>query len=335
MSKSSLIRLSAVILVMLMLVLVLQNKDEMISNGNLFVPEVDSRLDDIHKLELHNGTDQLLIERNASGDWVLAQAQNYLVDTAQLAVFLRTIASATTIEEKTSKPEYYKRLGVEGVSPEGNTVELTLDWDTGKAAILFGDTLGSYRYARQVDQSTAWLVDADVNISFDATAWLNTELTNIDASDVLEVSIVHNNGESVNIILGDDVSYLLSELPEGRSLKYASILDSIGAALFGLNFDRVRAQSESVQTVKPADTTTTFRLSDETQIVSSRYIGEADEEISWFRLEVTPSDQQSTVLSNAELEGFRRAVDGWEFQFTSFKADQFTQTMENLLAPQE
>lgn len=336
MNKVTLIRLSAIILVMLAAVLVLQNKEETISAGDLFVPEVSSKLDDIDKLEMRSGTDQLIIERNPAGDWVLQQAQSYFVDTAQLAVFLRSIAAAKMIEEKTSKPEYYGRLGVEKVSPEGNTVEVTLDWGAGKTAMLFGNTQGSYRYARQTDQSTAWLVDADVNLSLDTSVWLNTELTNIDPNDVLEVSIVHSDGETLKISRDDDDAYHLSELPEGRVLKYASILDSIGSALSGLNFDQVRRQSsDSEQVVKLADTTTTYWLFDRTQIVFSRFVDQTDEGISWFRLELAFTDHQPIVPPNAELDAFLRAVDGWEFQFASFKADQLAQTLENLLAPQE
>jgi hypothetical protein len=339
MNKSSLIGLFAITLVMLIVVLLLQSKDETISTGNLFVPEVSSNLDDIRSLVLRNGTDQLNIQQESSGDWVLQQAENYLVDTGRLAEFLRTIAAAETIEEKTSKAEYYARLGVEEVSSEGNTTEVVLDWGGGNAAILFGDTQGSYRYARHVDQPTAWLVDADVNLSLDISAWLNTELIDIDAGDVLDVNIMHSDGESVSIIRGDGAGYRLADLPEGRTLKYTSILDPIVSLLSGLNFDQVRAQVvDSEQEAKLADTTTTVKLSDDTNIVFSRFVEtfvETEEEVSWFRSEIMPSDQPSTVLSAAELEAFRRAVEGWEFQFAKFKADQFVQTLENLLAPQE
>lgn len=335
MNKSSVIRLLVVTLVMLSIVLVLQKQDETVNTGNLFVPEVSSNLDDIRNLVLRNGTDQLDILRTPTGDWVLEQAGNYLVDTGRLAEFLRAIAASKTIEEKTSKAEYYARLGVESVSSEGDSTEVALDWGGGDAVVLFGNTQGSYRYAREIDQPTSWLVDADINLSLDVSTWLNTELIDIDVSNVLDVTILHSDGESLNISRGDDAGYQLAELPDGRSLKYASILDSVVSLLSGLTFDQVRAHAvDTEQDTKLADTTTTIRLNDDTQFVFSRFV-ETDDEVSWFRLGLLPSDQPSTILSTPEIEAFQLAVVGWEFQFANFKTEQITQRLENLLAPQE
>ena len=335
MNKTTLISLSVAILAMLAVVLVLGNNEADTTN-QLFVPDVSTNLDDITRVEIRNYNDRLTIRRHTNGEWLLEQAQNYFVDADRLTAFLRTISAAQTVEEKTAKPEYYPRLGVEDVSADGASVEVGLFWSNQNSHILFGNARGEYRYARVADQPTAWLIDADLDISLDASDWLASKLVNIMEAEVRKIGIRHHDGEAINIVRGEDGEYQ-TDVPEGRELKYASIVNSFGTALSNLGFDQVQPASTN-----ETNAVTTFELSDGYRVVFSRVSaetlgdeGEGEEEADWFRIQLPSTDQQTTVLSAAQIETLRLAVEGWEFQFLDFKADQIVRRMEDLLSAVE
>ncbi|MBT5031694.1 MAG: DUF4340 domain-containing protein [Proteobacteria bacterium] len=333
MNKTTLISLSVAILVMLAVVLVLENNETETTN-QLFVPDMGTNLDDINRVEIRNHTDQLVMRRHTNGEWLLEQAQNYFVDVDRLTVFLRTIAAAQTVEEKTAKPEYYPRLGVEDIVADGASVEVGLFWSNQNNRILFGNAQGEYRYARVADQPTAWLIDADLDFSLDVRNWLASELVNIMETDVLEVSIEHSDGESITVVRGEDGAYQTDDVPEGRELKYSAIVNSFGTALFNLDFDQVRPASNS-----EADAVTTFQLSDSVRVVFSRVLANKEDDnedaANWFRIQLASTEGQTTVLSATEIEALRKATEGWEFKLSDYKADQIVQRMEDLLSAEE
>jgi len=333
MNKTILIGLSVTIMVMFAAVLILQD-DEAGTDSELFAPVVSANLDDITRVEIRDNSEKLVMTRGPGGDWLLQQAHNYFVDIDRLTVFLRAISTAQTVEEKTAKPEYYSRLGVDDVSPDGASVEVGLFWADQQIQILFGNTQGSYRFARVSDQPSSWLIDTDSdlssNLSLDATDWLVSELINIMETEVLEVNIEHSDSESITLVRGEDGEYSTDDIPEGRELSYATILNSFGGALFRLDFDQVRSASDY-----EVNAVTTFHLSDGTRIAFTRVPDGEEEDVNWFGIAILPTEEQTTVLSAVQMAALEKAVEGWEFQFPAYKADQIVQRMEDLLSAVE
>ena len=268
----------------------------------------------------------------------MEQAQNYFVDVDRLTAFLRTLSAAQTVEEKTAKPEYYPRLGVEDISADGASVEVGLFWSNQNKHILFGNAQGEYRYARVADQPTAWLIDADLNFSLDASGLVSFGVSQYHGDRGAKNQTSSTSDGEVNqllfVVRMASIKQMMCRKAVNSNIASYCKLRSV-QHLFNLDFDQVRPASNS-----ETDAVTTFQLSDGARVVFSR-VSANKEDDSERRCElvqdsVTIDRQgQTTVLSATQAEALRKATEGWEFKLSGYKADQIVQRMEDLLSAVE
>ena len=105
-------------------------------SGELFLKHVGGRINEANRLVVTAGGGETIstLVKGDSG-WTVRELDDYPVDWNSLRALLASLAEAEVVEAKTSKPEYYPRLGVEAVTEDGaNSVLLELS--------LGGEVLG-------------------------------------------------------------------------------------------------------------------------------------------------------------------------------------------------
>lgn len=232
--------------------------------GHLFMPGLEDKLNQVDRVEVERAGNApvatLLREKDR---WVVQQKDKYPADIGKVRDTLLGLAQAHIVEEKTSNPEYYSRLGVEPVklASAGGT-QLTLrNGDQTLAAVTIGKESGnSYRYVRRNADAASYLVDKALDVPTDAAKWVDTSIVDLPSERVEDVTISRAGGETLHISKdkADQQNFTVEDVPKGRELQYPGVANVIGGALRELKLEDVAAADDT----KPAEVTATYRTFD-------------------------------------------------------------------------
>ena len=83
----------------------------------MLLADLKAEINDLTEVSIYKAGKTVTLKSDA-GQWVIAEYKNYPVDTGKLRQLLLSLADARKLEEKTSKAEMYRQLGVEDRSAE-------------------------------------------------------------------------------------------------------------------------------------------------------------------------------------------------------------------------
>ena len=283
--------LAVVVLILFGTLFALNSGDRSGTSGGdeLLFPELKSRLNDITVVTITDDEGEIALRREAdedgnspAGRWIAPDYDGYPVDTANLRRLLLAIADARKVEQKTSDPEFYERLGVQDPGESGGGVLVSARGDNAAIALILGDTAqGEFRYARIPDQAPSWLINQNPTLPADRAGWLLPGIVDIDASRIESAVIQHTDGEVVTArkANADEVNFDVENIPEGRELRYPSVANSIGAVLGNLTLEDVRRADSLAEDA--AISTAEFRTFDGLELllrIHSRAAGDPEGE---------------------------------------------------------
>ncbi len=325
------------------------------ADAGLLLPDLKARLNDVTSVTIASGDESATLERRGER-WAVADREGYPADTGKLRAGLLALADAARLEAKTANPERHAELGLAG--DDSTRVVLSGDGGVDTAVILGNVAQRSYRYARLDGAEQTWLIDGNPELPAAAADWLVKDLLDVDADDVVSVTITHADGEKIVISASDDVDaqYRVADIPDGRELRYASIVNAVAGVLNGLSLEDVRAAGEGEHDVE-----TVFRSADGLVVTARRH--EIDG-VSWFAFDAEAAsappadgvagdadeaaaeddggdapdapaadDSEDTVPAAERAATINAAVDGWLFRLPTYKRDQLTRRWEDLLKP--
>ena len=312
------------------------------------IPELQQKVNDIAWIRfIGGGAETIATLERRDGRWVVVESSAYYADWDKLRSLLGDLAQAETVEAKTSKPEYYDRLGVEDVSAaDAGGVMVEFDQATGLPAVIIGKTAQGRegQYARLSGQEQSVLLDRQVSVPGDRSGWLQTSIVSIADSDVVEVEILHADGDRVLARRAsvDEENFTLEALPEGRETQSDWTVNSLANGLASLTLDEVVAgDSVDWSDASRYRVVTKNGLQIEVELVA--ILGE-DEEAStddeyWIRLEAgtyttaVESGVEEAEDAAGQAEEINRRVAGWAYRIPKYKFDSMTKKAEDLLKP--
>ena len=223
------------------------------------LPGLDSELNNITRLTIIAAGNRTVATLNRGTErWTVAEYNDYPADVGKIRGTLIALANATVIEEKTSDPALYSRLGVEDIADEdASGLELIIDGANTSKRIIVGKTgiRGDQAYVRLPDAAISLLITANLVLGAEPTDWLDHTILNIPASDIFRVTTIHPDGETIRIekTAGRASGFELINLPADAEISYANAADSIGSVLAGLRLEDVMVRTnvdlEDFQTV--------------------------------------------------------------------------------------
>jgi len=304
------------------------------SDHALLAPELADALNDIQSLRITGAGNTLIaelqkIDTDANGsNWIVANAGGYPANVGALRRVLLTLADARLIEQKTSNPDYYTRLGVADIDdPDATGLRIDIEGLPIPLSIIAGDNRinGDYSYVRHVNEAESWLINGILDPGRQMRDWLNRSIVELTADRIRKVTVTHPSGET--LVIGkasiEDPAFVLEDMPEGSMLSYEGVLNTITGIPANLNLEEVVAEDSSDLT--------------ETEPVVARF-----DTFDGLILDITvyPGDEQTFLrvtasttdsAADAEAQAINAKTDGWLYEVADYKIDPMLNHMDDLL----
>ena len=309
------------------------------------LPELAALVNELDYLKLSSGgSGNVATFERREGSWRVLELSSYPADWSRLKALLSALAAAEVVEEKTSNPEFYSRLGVEDISGDGASGTLIeFAPATGLPALIVGNkaTGREGQYVRLAEAQSSALLDRELDLPADRTQWLDQSIIDIADGEVVEVSIRHPDGEEIvaTKISADDTDFVLQNLPAEREPKSNWSVNSMAGSMASLTLDEVRAESEI-----DWDGSVNFQLLTADGLRASANLVKS-EDTYWIRLEAFAYQAVAGEIATEEValsddvsaraEQINDRVKGWAYQIPQAKFDAMSKRMADLLQPLE
>ena len=306
-----------------------------VQSGEIFLPGLLESLDDIERVELvRRGEEPVAtLERNASG-WMVMERDGYPVDLRKIRHALLSLAETQILEAKTADAALHDRLGVEAITADtAGGIAVRLIGTTAPVTVIVGDAAGEYRrYVRRQNEDQSYLINRDPELGTTVTDWLDAAIVDIDGERIQQVSVSRPDGDT--LVVSKEVrgqpNFTVENIPEERQLRYDSIANVLGNVLEGLTLDDVERPTESPEEIIITEFHTFDGL-----VITTRSL-ERDEE-AWVTFAATvdptlpPESAETRAAAEAEATEINARVQGWRYRIPTYKFEQLTRAMADLL----
>ncbi|HCU90877.1 MAG TPA: hypothetical protein DGR97_13080 [Gammaproteobacteria bacterium] len=217
-------------------------------------PELFDRINDAARISIktvENETDLVRIDNQ----WVVENLDNFPSEFATVKSTLLRLAEVIVIEQKTSKPEFYQKIGVAGTEQQGsNSMLLVVEDVNGDklVQILIGNERSGNNldtpnyYVRKAHGAVALLVEGNLGFDDEPSKWVDTDIVNIAAKRVQKVTV---NRPDEKIIVASKKSHTdsvlsLEDIPPGFVSVSRASVSAYGGLLLNLKFEDVAAAAK-------------------------------------------------------------------------------------------
>lgn len=297
-----------------------------------FLPELKAALGDVSRIVVTGPGPRVIATINRDdGRWVVAEAGNYPADVGQLRQLLQALADGRRLEEKTSSPDFYDRLGVTDPGTAGSrAVQLDFTAAQPVPGVIIGDTSvggGDRAYMRRVGEATSWLVSGKFDVGKSTGQWLDRRVIDLPAARVKAVAISHPGGEVLRLARadGEGTDFAVLGIPAGRQLTFEGVANGTGGALGNLELEAV-AGRELLGDNPPQPVVARFE-SDTGLVVEASAWRLGDGTRFTFQASAPPDN----AAARAEAEAVNARTGGWVYTLPSFKAELLTKRLADLL----
>jgi hypothetical protein len=350
MSKKHFSWLLIVTVVVAALVLLIPGKTSRESSfeKHAIVPGLAAVVNELDYLRLTAGGGEIIatLERS-DGQWRVLEASSYTADWARLKALLSDLSRAEVIEEKTSNPEFYARLGVEDISADDAAgILIEFAQQTALPAVIVGNEASGRegQYLRLQDEGKSELIDRKLDLPRERTQWLEQTIIDVADSEVVEASIKHPDGEVLGArkVSADDEDFELLNVPDGREIKSVWSVNSMGGSLAALNLEDVSPDSE----IDWSDAVVFSLLTADGLHVKADLAVRGD--AHWIRLQASAaasgSDNQrqednAQAATSGDLadrvNNINKRVNTWAYRIPEHKFDTLTRRMSDMLKAEE
>ena len=252
MSRKHFSLLLALTLVVALLVLLVPGKTgkESEFEPSRLLPGLQEQVNDLDRLQFigAGGATTATLHRG-EGAWGVEEAAGYRADWERLRKLLADLAQAEIVEPKTANPDYYDRLGVEDVTrPDAGGTQVGFPEESGLPAVIVGNRAQgrSGQYVRLAGTAESALIDRELDLPASSSDWLEKDIVDISDSEVVEVDILHPDGERIlaRKAAADDEDFVLEDIPEGREIRSAWTVNSLANSLSALTLEGVAEEGD-------------------------------------------------------------------------------------------
>lgn len=347
--------LAAVVVGLVLLLIALRGNHDYDAGlaGQPLLPDFEVVANDVDKLRIARpaGKEGVTLHRVA-GKWAVGARDDYPVDVGKLRQLVIALADAKIVEEKTSNPGQYEKLGVGDPEDGGNGTKVVLSAPGFSYAVILGETAQrNFRYARVGGDAASGVIDRNPDVPDDPAGWLLPDIVDIGSADVRRVEIAHTDGETIVIEKTDreQTDFDVAGIPDGRELSYRTVGNGIAGALGKLQLADVRAATDA-----PPDTTATFVTWSGLEVVVNVF---SDGDTAWFGFSAnaqpaaevpdatdgapeTDENADEPPADGTEAAGTRAAainerVGGWQYKLQDYKKDLLTRRWDDILKAEE
>jgi hypothetical protein len=316
----------------LTLIWIMTPTEDVANDSRLLFPGLKGDLNSIVSVRITAGGNQPVVTlTRGEQQWTVEEKYGYTANLGKIRQNLRALGDATIVENKTSSPEFYGRLGIQDLShadATGHLVEIDRTGDDGSETIgvIVGDTgvRGETAYARLPGDEQGLLISADLDLGEDSTDWLARDLIDIASSDIRSITINHPDGEIVRIEKSSESepNYSVLDIPAGREVAYATIANPVAGLLTKLEIDDV-SPADSIEKSDSLPTIARFETFDGLIVEAAVYTIDDKKLVTFSASADEPLTEQADEI-NAR-------VATWVYSLPSFKSEQLGKRLSDFL----
>jgi hypothetical protein len=331
----------------------------------LLFPALPERVNDVAEVDVVREGSTFTITRGADG-WGLAGRGGYPVPFEKVKQVAVGLSQLRIDEEKTSRPDKYKAIGVQDPDPKGAGDPQAFGGPSlvtlkdGKGAVLASAIVGNQRagngvYVRRAGEAQSYAAQGAVDVPGTVSAWVEPKFLEVPNARVKSVVIHQPGGEVLRLSKAtpDQTSFTVADVPSGRELKSASAGDAAGHALAYMTFEDVAPVatidfSGKDQQVKPGSTAEYRTFDGEVfTIQTAEKDGKMWVEVAAaFDPAANPATppaaegqtppapepgQKTPEEAKKDAEGLSAKLSRWAFRIPEYKANLFKTKMADLL----
>lgn len=218
-----------------------------LGGGSVF-PDLKAALGEVEEIRLSKGDGSRTTLRKGlssrdHGGWTVVE-RDYPADGSRVRELVMNLVALKVIENKTSDPANYARLGVE--TPDTPTAAGTLlEVVAGKktwSLIVGKGAEGRALYVRKPGDAVSVLAEPNVSADPDQKRWVDRTIVDLPGANVHDISVKPATGPGYLLTRArrGDANLTLSPVPKGRTVASAMSVDAQGDALVAFTFDDVR-----------------------------------------------------------------------------------------------
>ncbi len=223
-----------------------------VSDHGLFFPGLVDQINDVTEISIT--ADQVKFSIRKMGEnWRLDVADNYPVQFELVQNFLIGMSQLRKLEPKTNDPDRHSVLNLSGVNVKDSStilIELFDSQDHPMAQIFVGKSRVSIKdpnlndyYVRDPGKSQTWLTESGLKVTTIPFDWVDTELSDLEDSQVKEVAILRSDAKSIRVYQSgaETGNFHLEGVPQGYKVRHQYAVNDIGGLFRRLNFVTVRS----------------------------------------------------------------------------------------------
>lgn len=166
-------------------------------------------LNQVNRMTVVSGQEEVVIDKTADEakqNWMVVNyidQLNYPADKTQIFSVLHAVLEAERVEQKTSKPELYSRLGVEDPAAGSGNVLLRLATGESQWALIVGRESQEHKqgqYVRRAKENASWLINRRFSLSLDKNDWLDKNIVDI-SNDAIQSMAIDNPRSSTGVFV--------------------------------------------------------------------------------------------------------------------------------------
>ncbi len=336
-----------------------RSPEPLILTGQALAPELQQNINQVTGLRLSKAGNQTVVDlKRTEQGWVIGNKGNYPANTGKIRETLLLLANARLVEEKTTLPEYYDRLGVQDIEAANATgAQVVIDMPSGPVDWIIGKTAGSGggTYVRRPGSSQSFLINSTLTFPGDVKDWLERVVLDIPASRIQAVTIHQPGGETLTVEkqARGQANFSVPGIPPKRSLKSDTVANALGNGLAGLWLEDV-APAGTLQPAEDKVITADYRTFDGLKITAKAFetngrhyvrfdVGLDEAQARRFAepaagAQVTPAPIGKPAETNPaavrdEANRLKVRLSPWVFAISAYKYDALSRQMEDLLKP--
>jgi hypothetical protein len=301
-----------------------------IDAGQLMFPGLAPKLQKASKIEVvFQGKPTVVALKD--GKWGLADRGGYPVRDSKLHAMLTALTELRLVEQRTSDPASFARLGVEDATkPDANSHLLrVIDTDgkpileviTGHRRMRTQGKVDEQVYVRRPNENQSWLAEGALQVDHDPAQWLDRNVVDIAHGRIASVTVAR--GDSKLVFGRDGDKLALKEPAEHPKLEEYKVED-ISRAFESTTFQEVRAASDPI-----GDKLGTAVFVTDDGLTLTATVFKADKDI-WVSLAAAGTGKAET-----EAAALSKKLGGWLYQLGSWKETALVPQLDDLKAAEK
>lgn len=281
------------------------------------------------------------------GAWVVAQRFNYPVNDKQLFELLNKLSKARLIEKKTALSKHHATLGLLEDSKDAAPL-LVLQGDTALKPVLIGQQASARQgsFVRFQGDDQVWLIDQVLEVSRAAEDWLAPSLLTINDALIEQIELSKPGEPRYRVVRAEDGNWALAEPPEGRALRYDTVLTLLATTVGQLRLVDIALHDPALWVGAGS---AVYHLTSGDRLILKTAMAE---ESHWLRILVEADKVEASDVSDETRQGKAvgslrsptldqvlgpspEALARFDFKITKRTFDDLNRSLESFLKPQE